>query len=358
MPAPTQLESFTAGVATAVDVPGIERQLTALWQMAADRDSGAVTRASLFNLVAYTESTAARDAATDVIRDLTSRHPCRAIVLLGRPSEPQTELTAAITAHCHLAGGGGKQVCCEQISITAAGAGYTQLPGAVLPLLEADLPTVVWWRENFLEQPELFARLASVADRIIFDTSHWSDVPLARLADLVAGARRCRFSDLSWTRLAFWQRLTAEMFDPPECRAELARLEAVTIRHGAGPGARLRALLYGGWLAARLGWPAVDARRRVELHSARDIDARVGGLLRITFRSAAGEFVIWKEADQQVAGTIAQLPRVCQLPRRRALWPTDEVALLSQELDQPARAALYEQTLRLAAELAGRPGRA
>src|SRR2546426_102514 len=85
------LETFTAGNETAVDVARIERQLHDLWQLAAESEKGQITRASLFNLVAYTETDADRDHATEVVSTLTSRHPCRAIVLLCRASAPLAE---------------------------------------------------------------------------------------------------------------------------------------------------------------------------------------------------------------------------------------------------------------------------
>src|SRR2546428_6470023 len=76
----TALETFTAGAETAVDVARIERQLCELWQLAAESEKDPtrrqVTRASLFNLVSYSETDTARDHATEVISTLTSRHPC------------------------------------------------------------------------------------------------------------------------------------------------------------------------------------------------------------------------------------------------------------------------------------------
>ncbi len=352
MPGAPRLESFTAGVETAVDVVEIEHQLAALWEIAAANEPGIVTRASLFNLVAYAEDETARDHAADIIAALTSRHPCRAIVLLARPEERQAALSASIAAHCHLAGGERKQVCCEQISIAAAGPGVAQLPGTVLPLLESDLPTVLWWRGNFLKRPDLFRRLLAVADRFIFDTSYWDEVPLPDLAKTIAAHRRCRFADLSWTRLAFWRGLTAELFDTPECRTELAHLESVEIIHGEGPGGRLRAELYAGWLASHLDWTPTVAKRRLHLTVSHDSEARHVGLMAVTLKSAAGEFVVHKDHGRQTASAVARLPRMCELPRRRALWPNDEGALLSQELDCPTRHVVYEQALALAVEIA------
>jgi hypothetical protein len=107
--AATQLETFTAGAETAVDVAQVERQLRDLWQLASQDAHQRITRACLFNLVAYCESTADRDRISAILGEVTSRHPCRAIVLLAQPRGPAHAIAASITAHCHLAGGG-KQV--------------------------------------------------------------------------------------------------------------------------------------------------------------------------------------------------------------------------------------------------------
>src|SRR5467141_3617169 len=100
MPNSTPLETFTAGVETAVDVAQIERQLHELWQLAAEskgESSGKpVTRACLFNLVAVSETEAELDHLTETITTLTSRDPCRAIVLLAQPDIAQAELCASI----------------------------------------------------------------------------------------------------------------------------------------------------------------------------------------------------------------------------------------------------------------------
>jgi glucose-6-phosphate dehydrogenase assembly protein OpcA len=360
MPDTKQLESFTAGVETAVDVAQIERQLGELWQLAAESEKDparrSVTRACLCNFVVFCETEAARDHATDTISTLTSRYPCRAIVLLVQPDAPRAELSASITAHCHLAGGGRKQVCCEQIAIQASGASVADLSGALLPLLESDLPTVLWWQGNFLKQPELFRRLNAVADRLIFDTSTWPEpeTQLAGLTQIMEQSRQCNFADLSWSRLRVWRELTAELFDDPDCRAELQRIERLQVEHGRGPGARLRALLYAGWFAAQLGWPAAEAGARIRLVGRDDTDATAVGILSVTLTSPTGTFAIRKNHGESTASATVTMPGMCGLPRKRAFWPTDAASLLSQELDHSARHTVYQRALTMAAALAGK----
>jgi glucose-6-phosphate dehydrogenase assembly protein OpcA len=351
MPSDAQLETFAAGVETAVDVAQIERQLHELWQLAAESEKDPsqrqITRACLFNFVVLCETETEAAHASEVISTLTTDHPCRAVVLLAAPDTTQSELSAAISAHCHLAGTGQKQVCCEQIAIRATGQSVAHLGSAVLPLLESDLPTIVWWQGNLLRRIDLFRRIVSVSDRLIYDTSAWPDPqpPLADLARAITEHPRCSFADLSWTRLGLWRKLAAEFFDEPNCRAELPRVRAVDVAHGRGPGAALRALLYGSWVAAQLGWPAAEAKTRIHLSERDDSDATSVGILSAALKTDEATFSIRKNYGENAASATIDMPNACGLPRKRAFWPTDDTSLLSQELDAGTGDVVYERAL-------------
>ncbi|MCG3147032.1 MAG: hypothetical protein PCFJNLEI_00468 [Verrucomicrobiae bacterium] len=340
----TSIETFTAGTETAVDVAEVERQLRDLWKLASKDVHQRITRACLFNLIAYVETIADRDCVTAIISEVTSRHPCRAMVLLAQPELPRDEIAASITAHCHLAGGGGRQVCCEQISIHASGQRVADLPGAVLPLLESDLPAVLWWSGNFLDRLDLFRRLRSVTDRLIFDTSSWPPpVNLRQLASELPAPSQ--FSDLSWTRLALWQQLVAEAFDEPHCAAALPRLSEVEVIHGGGPGATLRAQLLGGWVAAQLGWSAAETQARLRLSCREDRDATTVGVMALTLRGPDFEVRVYKNHGEHTASVVVNVPDACGLPRKRAFAPDDVAALLGQELDRTPTPAVYRRAL-------------
>jgi glucose-6-phosphate dehydrogenase assembly protein OpcA len=359
MPDSAKLETFAAGVETAVDVAEIERQLHELWQLAAesqkDPSQRQITRACLFNFVAFCGTDEELNHATETISILTSRHPCRAIVLLVQSNESSAELSASISAHCHLAGGGRKQVCCEQISIRASGEKSGQVASAVLPLLESDLPTVIWWPGNFMARPGSFQQLAAVADRLIYDTSTWEapELFLSALARVAVDHPHCQFADLSWTRLGFWRKLTAECFDDPQCRGFLERIQSVEIACGTRPGGRLRGLLYGGWLAAQLKWTPQDAASRIHLRHRKGRDATTTGLLSVELKTNDSTVCIRKNCGELTASAQVTMPDVCGLPRKRAFWPTDDASLLSQELDHPAPDPVYQWALAMAAALIG-----
>lgn len=325
-----------------VDVAQVERKLRALWPS----DDEHVTRASLFNLVAYCESEPSRDQAAQIISDITERLPCRAILVLALPAAA-AELTATVSAHCHLAGGGRKQVCCEQITLVAAGDRVGQVASAVLPLLEADLPVVLWWRGNFLEQPAVFGPLSAAADRVIFDSSAWP-----ALAAHVEERPRCQFTDLSWTRLVLWRKLTADCFDDAAARVALAGMRRLTVTHGGGGGARWRAWLYAGWVATQLGWSPEDAAARVSLGCREEADATAVGLLAVELSGDGATVRIQKDFDDWAATAVVTMPAACGLPHKQAFAPVSEAAMLEQELEHPARHAVYERALTMAAWLA------
>jgi glucose-6-phosphate dehydrogenase assembly protein OpcA len=268
------------------------------------------------------------------------------VLSAGSDSAP-SELSASISAHCHLAGSGHKQVCCEQIAIHATGQSVAHLASTVLPLLESDLPTIVWWPGSFLERIDLFRRLVAVADRVIYDTSAWTNVlpQLTSLARIITEYPRCSFTDLSWTRSALWRRLTAEFFDEPQCRAELRRIRTVDIVDGGGPGAGSRALLYGSWFAAQLHWPVAEARTRIHLSERIDRDAPAADILSVIIKTDRATFSIRTNHGENTASATVEMPNACGLPRKRAFWRTDDASLLSQEFDHSTRDAVYEKAL-------------
>jgi glucose-6-phosphate dehydrogenase assembly protein OpcA len=200
----------------------------------------------------------------------------------------------------------------------------------------------------------LFRRLSAVSDRVLFDTSTWlqPEKHLARLSQLIADQPRTGFGDLSWTRLGLWRRLMAESFDEPRCCGALERIRRIEIIHGCGPGARVRALLLGGWVAGQLRWSPADAAARVRLSCREDDDATSVGIIAFTLAGDDIEVSVRKNHGERTATAVVTMPDACGLPRKRAFWPLDDASRLSQELDRTSPHKVYERALALAAELA------
>lgn len=329
-----------------MNLGSIERELRTLWEAAGPN----VTRASLFNLIAVAGTGAERDRLTDVVGKITVRHPCRAIVLLAQPEAPTAELSATVDARCHLAGGGRKQVCCEQIVITASRDRVGQAGSAVLPLLESDLPVVLWWSDNFLAQPALFTRLSGVADKVICDSSALA----ANWPALSALARTHTLADLNWARLNLWRKLLSDCFDDPLAGDMLGQMAHLEVVYGCGPGAAARAQLFAAWLGTQLGWSPTDTGRMM-LCCREDNDALALGVIRVQLRGSSGRVTLQKNFGEWTATAQVETPSLCGLPRKQAFAPLSEPALLAAELDQVGRHPVYERALSwLAAGLTGR----
>ncbi|HEY5705300.1 MAG TPA: glucose-6-phosphate dehydrogenase assembly protein OpcA [Terrimicrobiaceae bacterium] len=230
-----------------VEIGRIDRELGKLWEEIGDTK----TRASLINLAIYTESAESVPANTSLISQIASQHACRALLIFANPDGPQEEAKAWISAHCHLAGKGERQICSEQITFQLDGEMVTALPNIVFSHLDSDLPLYFWWQGNFCEP--LDKKLWGWVDRLIYDSADWDD-PAAQFS-LVQKIRtlteiRTILCDLNWTRLVGARFALAQLFDHSCALARIDKIQRVSIscfKHTTG-------LLLLGWLAAQLGW--------------------------------------------------------------------------------------------------------
>jgi hypothetical protein len=138
-----------------------------------------VTRIALANLVVEgLEGDCAR--LRGVLETVVTRFPCRAIVVRGS-DDPGRRISAEVSALCHLPAPGLPQVCSERIVLHAGPNAIDLVPGAVRPLLEAELPMVLWWTGDPRLHPELFRDLGDECTRLILDLPD-PDAPPGRLS--------------------------------------------------------------------------------------------------------------------------------------------------------------------------------
>ena len=229
-----------------VPISAIDRELRKLWEQ-----DDARTNASLMNLVVYSEKPGALIANSEIIRELTREHACRAILVGIDRAEPEPGLRAWITAHCHLADGR-KSVCCEQIAFHLTGRVTGRFRNTVFAHLNSDLPLVFWWQGELSEI--LTERLVSVMDRLIIDSSSWAD-PASSFAMLEASSRsnpELVIQDHAWTRSWQFRVGIASLFDDPAAQEALPKIQAVGISYH--PDHRNTALQLLAWLAVQAGW--------------------------------------------------------------------------------------------------------
>ena len=241
----TTLTDEYAELGKEVPVSQIDHELRTLWEQ-----DDARTNASLMNLVVYAERKNGLLENSRIIGDLTRDNACRAILVeINRDEE--ASLRAWITAHCHLSHGQ-KSVCCEQIAFRLTGRVTGRFRNTVFSHLNSDLPLIFWWQG---ELSEVFTeRLASVIDRLIVDSSSWTDVKsgFARIFEASSGSAALVVQDLAWTRCWQYRVGIAGLFDDSVAQAMLGEIERIRITHS--PHDRNTAIQLLAWLAVQAGW--------------------------------------------------------------------------------------------------------
>jgi glucose-6-phosphate dehydrogenase assembly protein OpcA len=257
----------------------------------------------------------------------------------------------------HLAAGGGKLLCSEEITLLARGRGGEHLPALVSALLVPDVPTALFWSGGRPSEALKWRRLVEGSERLIVDTGR-----LAATAELRALAQVARLSpevelaDLGWLRLAPFRVLMASLFDPPvgaEPLRRAARLRLVCANDG---GATARLLL--GWLASRLDWgqprradagwlvPREGGQVRLEIET-REIDAGADGIYTVELAGERGE--VFSLSD---AGPHTVEARAAGLPTRHLSAPErSDAELLVAALGARGHDPLFGAALERAAAL-------
>lgn len=358
------------------DPQGIEEALNELRRTSLTTAAAGMppVRATTLNLVAYAGTPATADEMGRLAAALAEQHPSRTILLGTRPGDDAGDWDIWVWARCHPALPG-YVVCFEAVQIMAGRQALERLPAVVLSLLRRELPVVLWWPDDVPMGSPLFERLMANADRLVVDSAGAAS-PLGLLRRLAAlghaGHRECAASDLNWGRLTPWRELTAEFFDPPDCRVCLERLDQVQLEFAGpagGPGSA-QGYLFTAWLATRLGWaPAPTVWSETPggekinlLHGQRPVMVELvalqavngaQGLYRLTLRGGHPDgraaFTIRRSAGGGEAEVSTALPNR-ELRQRVVPFAAPSLTeLLGEELKRTGYDPVFEDALRLAA---------
>lgn len=238
-----------------VEVGAIESQLKKLWE--ADQ---ARTNASLINFAVYSENASALAENSEIVREITREHACRAILIGVDREVSEAGMRSWVTAHCNIANGN-KTVCCEQIAFHLTGCVRGRLSNTVFAHLHSDLPLIFWWQGELTER--FHAPLYSWIDRLVVDSSDWEN-PLEhfRTLETLISEQNLVVQDLSWTRTYQLRLSIAALFDDPNAQAALPAIEKVKIT--TSEKGRISGLQLLAWLAEQCGWRSANELLTVE----------------------------------------------------------------------------------------------
>lgn len=213
------------------------------------------------------------DADGSALADaIAASNPCRIITLCPTVGDDEG-VSAQVSAYCPIQNRGNSTlVCCEYITLRGTAEAFERIAGLITALMIPDLPKFIWWKAAPKPDFPLFKRLVDQANSLIVDSSSFAhpEAEMAGLGGLIN--EKFAIADLNWRRLAPWQELAAEAFDPPERRAHIWEVDQVIIDYEQGNVSQ--ALMYLGWLAGRLQWNPV-----AYVYEGGDYDIR-----RVTFR--------------------------------------------------------------------------
>jgi glucose-6-phosphate dehydrogenase assembly protein OpcA len=263
-------------------------------------------------------------------------HPARSIVVRLQKGAP---LAGNVTAQCWMPFGQERQICSEQIEITASPDALEDAASLIVPLAAPDLPLILWCRSQGVVESAGFERLAEMANKLVLDTADWPDAHAAIQRIAALAARGLRVADLSWTRLTRWREMLSQVF---ENRRQAERLPAISrVRVVYGGAARTVAAIYmGAWLVDALA--AAGARPELSLEPDANIPA---GNFSTVELSGAGFHVELARQQERLVTTVDGLSHCAGLPH------ATDCRLLREELGIVRQDPVFERTLSSAARL-------
>ena len=315
----------------------ILKELAKLWVSMGTQDSpeasAGVLRACAMTLVVLADGDEDPVEVGETVAQLMREHPSRAIVVRLYDSA-DTQLEAKVLAQCWLPFGSRKQICCEQVEITAAEASLGDVARVVAPLTVADLPLIVWNRIPGLLDRSGFVELAKTADKLVVDTSTFPEAgpALKKIAELADSG--VPVADLAWARLTRWRELIAQIFENPAYLAALPQLRSATILFG-GREAPAAALYLRAWLdtCIRQGGGSVEfAFESVP-------NAQEGSIVKVNLADGANRICIRKVAGGSAEVTVNSLTN-CTIFR-----DSNDYVLLREELSISGSDPIFERTL-------------
>jgi glucose-6-phosphate dehydrogenase assembly protein OpcA len=295
------------------------------------------TLAGVLNLVAHAPDPGDLEEMRAVVESLADHQPSRAVLVVE--SGDGQGIDASVITRCRSTGDD-TGIAVEVVALTLHGDAREGAASAVLPLLRADLPTVLWWPAAPDPSPTgALARLAGLAHRIVTEAGRGRDAAgcLRALASWAATAER-PVTDLAWAAITPWRQLIAQMLDKPSLLALRSSASAALITHAA-PDPDVETLLMAAWLKDLLG-----ERLMVELHPRPGPDA---GLIAVELEgSVAGRRLTVERVPGRPAAAVCVTEPDGRARRRMLPLPAvDRARLLAGELEIQRRDRAFERTL-------------
>jgi glucose-6-phosphate dehydrogenase assembly protein OpcA len=202
--------------AEAIKPDKILKELGELWTNIGKPESseeesqdGGVLRACAMTLISFVDDE--EDAATlsETLASLMKEHPSRAVVV--RVKEGEGALSARVFAQCWMPFGHRRQICCEQVEISASMDRLADVAAIVAPLAVPDLPRVILLRSARVVRAGAIRKILPLGDKIVVDSARPGAPGFGELGGLLDAGHIA--GDLAWTRITETRSLLAQILE-------------------------------------------------------------------------------------------------------------------------------------------------
>lgn len=207
----------------------ILKELGDLWIDTAkpDTESGddGLLRACSMTLVSFVDDEEDSMALGETLALLMREHPSRSIVV--RLREGEDFLESRVLAQCWKPFGHRKQICCEQVELTATMNHLQDVASVVGPLAVPDLPRLILLRSARIVRAGALRKILPLGDKIIVDSSRLGAPGFGELGAMLDSGHIA--GDLAWTRITELRALIAHLLGesvPKSITIEYAGREA------------------------------------------------------------------------------------------------------------------------------------
>jgi glucose-6-phosphate dehydrogenase assembly protein OpcA len=237
-----------------VEPSAIQSSLDELWNA---KDNKNKIRASLFNLIFFTEQSPREEYIRKIAYKLIKKFPAR-IFFISSDTESENSLKTSVAVISTEQGE--FDITCDLIEISASGAAQERVPLLLLPHIVPDLPVFLVWAEDPTRYSTLYENLKSFATRVIFDSESTEDLE-SFAKSVLTKYKEADFeiADLNWARLESWRFLMSSTFSKPSILAKLQKTTSLTITFNSQESAffchtKIQSIYLQAWLASCLKW--------------------------------------------------------------------------------------------------------
>ena len=150
----------------------IQNELDRIWESLETKN---VARASLFNLIFFTQNNQRSSYIQKIAQKVIEKFPSRVIFVTVDKDAKEDFLKTQVSI---LSSSKGEfDVACDYIQIYASGSSHERVPFVVLPHILTDLPVYLIWGEDPCQKDPLCGQLEQLANRLIVDSEATSNLP-------------------------------------------------------------------------------------------------------------------------------------------------------------------------------------